>query len=580
MANPTPQELEREIESYLLSKYGDRIRVAVRPPEPKGKKDRNVGKKNAPALVKPEEMVAYLDRFVVKQDAAKAVLATKICTHYNKMNYLRHRSGLPSSVGGIKNNIILIGPTGVGKTFLVKLIAEKMGVPFVKGDATKFSETGYVGGDVEDLIRELVDAAKGDIRMAQQGIVYIDEIDKIAASYGSYGPDVSRTGVQRALLKPMEDTDVDMRVQHDPISQMEALERFRLTGKRERRVINTKKILFIVSGAFAGLADIIKKRVQRNSIGFAAEIGDQDECYWHRFVTPQDLIEYGFEAEFVGRLPVIAVLEELSEEDLYSILKNPQNPIIASKRQDFAAYGIDLCFEDDALMLLAKQAHAGHTGARALVSVLEQALLPFEKTLPSHDFHFLVVTRELVQNPHEYLAYLLSVGETQEMLHAYNRLKHQTAELLLNGISCELTAMFEKNGIELTDTRKDVLAAIIAREEMSLEAAAELMLFWIKQIHSYEQNLGVKSGVAVRFQDDLMDFLLERGIEDEVYIYMDCEELSERLEEGLSMLKGRVRDTVFVPLAALKEPDMFIHDLLKRFWSACEDEKDNAHDRT
>ncbi|MEZ0329051.1 MAG: AAA family ATPase [Dissulfuribacterales bacterium] len=580
MGNPTPQELEREIESYLLSKYGDRIRVAVRAPEPTDKKDRAFEKKKAPALVKPEEMVAYLDRFVIKQDTAKAVLATKVCTHYNKMNYLHHRSGLSSSVGGIKNNIILIGPTGVGKTFLVKLIAEKMGVPFVKGDATKFSETGYVGGDVEDLVRELVTVAKGDIRMAQQGIVYIDEIDKIAASYGSYGPDVSRTGVQRALLKPMEETDVDMRVQHDPISQMEAMEHFRLTGKKERRVINTKNILFIVSGAFAGLADIIKKRIQRNSIGFAAEIGTQDECYWHRFVTPQDLIEYGFEAEFVGRLPVIAVLEELSEEDLYLILKNSQNPIIASKRQDFAAYGIDLRFEDDALMLLAEQAHAAHTGARALVSVLEQALLPFEKTLPSHDFRFLVVTRELVQNPREYLAYLLSVGETQEMCDAYNRLKHQDNELLLSGISSELAIMFEKNGFELTDARKDVLAAIVSQEEMSPEAAAELLLFWIKQIHSYEQNLRVKFGMTIIFQDDLIDFLLERGIEDEVYIYTDCEELSDRLEEGLSMLKGRVQDVVGVPLIALKQPDVFIHDLLKRFWIACEDEKGKAYERT
>lgn len=580
MGNPTPQELEREIESYLLSKYGDRIRVAVRPSEPAGKKDEAAKKKNAPVLIKPEDMVAYLDRFVIKQDAAKAILATKVCTHYNKINYLRHRRDLSPSVGGIKNNIILIGPTGVGKTFLVKLIAEKIGVPFVKGDATKFSETGYVGGDVEDLIRELVEVAKGDIQLAQQGIVYIDEIDKIAASYGTYGPDVSRTGVQRALLKPMEDTDIDMRVQHDPISQMEAMEHFRLTGKRERRVINTKKILFIVSGAFTGLADIIKKRIQRNSIGFAADIDVQDECYWHRFVTPQDLIEYGFEAEFVGRLPVIAVLEGFSEDDLYLILKNPQNPIILSKRQDFAAYGIDLHFEDDALRLLAQQAYAAHTGARALVSVLEQALLPFEKTLPSHNFHFLVVTKELVQNPHEYLTYLLSVGETQEMLNAYNRLKHQTTEMLLNDISWELAAMFEKNGVELTDTRKDVLVAISSKEEMSLEAAAELVLFWIKQIQSYEQKLRVKCGVTVRFQDDLMDFLLERGIEDEVYIYMDCEELSDRLEEGLFMLKGRVKDTVFVPLTALKQPDVFIHNILKRFWNVCEDEKDNVHDRT
>jgi ATP-dependent Clp protease ATP-binding subunit ClpX len=191
-------------------------------------------------------------------------LATKICTHYNKIKFMADKRGdSDRGIGKIKNNIIMAGPTGVGKTYMIKLIAQKIGVPFVKGDATKFSETGYVGGDVEDLLRDLVYEVNGDIERAQYGIVYIDEIDKIASCGNIIGPDVSRTGVQRALLKPMEETEVDLRVPHDPISQMEAIEKYRRTGKREKKTINTRNILFIVSGAFNGLEDIIKKRMTR-----------------------------------------------------------------------------------------------------------------------------------------------------------------------------------------------------------------------------------------------------------------------------------------------------------------------------
>src|SRR5208337_2404953 len=179
--------------------------------------------------------------------------------------------------GEIKNNIIMIGPTGVGKTFLVKLIAKKIGVPFVKGDATKFSETGYVGGDVEDLVRDLVYEAKGNIELAQYGIIYLDEVDKIAATPNLIGPDVSRSGVQRALLKPMEETEVELKVPHDPVSQMEAIMEFQKTGKREKKKINTKHILFIMSGAFNGLEEIIKKRLNRQGMGFGAEIKSKDE---------------------------------------------------------------------------------------------------------------------------------------------------------------------------------------------------------------------------------------------------------------------------------------------------------------
>jgi ATP-dependent protease Clp ATPase subunit len=184
----------------------------------------------------------------------------------------------------------MIGPTGVG-TYIVKLIAQKLGVPFVKGDATKFSETGYVGGDVEDLVRDLVYEAKGNLELAQYGIIYLDEVDKIAASPNLVGPDVSRSGVQRALLKPMEETEVDLKVPHDPVSQMEALMEFQKTGKREKKKINTKHILFIMSGAFNGLDEIVKKRLNRQGIGFGAEIRSKDEkTEYLKKVKAEDLI--------------------------------------------------------------------------------------------------------------------------------------------------------------------------------------------------------------------------------------------------------------------------------------------------
>ena len=177
-----------------------------------------------------------------------------------------------SMVGSIKNNVLMIGPDRCRQDLYNKLIADKIGVPFVKGDATKFSETGYVGGDVEDLVRDLVREADDDIELAQYGIIYIDEIDKIASSRNLIGADVSRTGVQRALLKPMEETEVDLKVPHDPISMIQEIEQFRKTGKRDKRSVNTGNILFIMSGAFTELAPIIQKRLSKQGIGFGARI--------------------------------------------------------------------------------------------------------------------------------------------------------------------------------------------------------------------------------------------------------------------------------------------------------------------
>ncbi len=364
--------------------------------------------------VKPEELIAYLDEFVIRQDPAKAILATKICTHFNRLKLpLENEEDL---VGNIKNNILMIGPTGVGKTYIIKLIARRLGVPFVKADATKFSETGYVGGDVEDLVRELVAEADGDMELAQHGIIYIDEIDKIASSRDTTGPDVSRSGVQRNLLKLMEETDVDLKAPNDISSQMESVIQLQKTGKMERKKINTRNILFVVSGAFAGLNDIIARRVNSGSMGFSLpQAPTDDERVENQAgtesllaqVRAEDLIEYGFESEFVGRLPVVAVLDGLSQDDLFLILSNPKSSVILSKKRDFKSYGIDLTFTEDSLAVLAERAFQEHTGARGLVSAIEKALLSFECKLPSSDIESLTVDDGLVREPEKHLRQLL-----------------------------------------------------------------------------------------------------------------------------------------------------------------------------
>nr|MBL0714577.1 AAA family ATPase [Desulfobacterales bacterium] len=342
---PNPAEIEKEIGEFLSKKFGQNVKVVsplmVTDADKLGTSDKAPDNKSKIHFdLKPEDLIAYLDRYIVRQDEAKAVLATKICTHFNRITHARREGDVARDiVGRIKNNVLLVGPTGVGKTYIVKLIAKRIGVPFVKGDATKFSETGYVGGDVEDLVRDLVREANDDIELAQNGIIYIDEIDKIAGSRNILGADVSRSGVQRALLKPMEETEVDLKVPHDPISMIQEIERFRKTGKKEKRSVNTGNILFIMSGAFNELEEIIRRRVARQGIGFGAELKtSRPQTAILQKLKSEDLIAFGFESEFVGRLPVRTVLSHLDENDLYEILKNPSNPIVLSKKLDFAAY--------------------------------------------------------------------------------------------------------------------------------------------------------------------------------------------------------------------------------------------------
>ncbi len=459
--------------------------------------------------LKPEELEAYLNGYVIRQDEAKAVLATKVCTHFNRIRYLEER-GLkhaPSSVGMIKNNVLLIGPTGVGKTYLVKLIAQKLGVPFVKGDATKFSETGYVGGDVEDLVRDLVYAAEDDIELASVGIIYIDEIDKIASSRSLVGPDVSRTGVQRALLKPMEETEVDLRVPHDPISQLQAIEAYRKTGKREKRTVNTRHILFIMSGAFNGLEDVIKERLKKQVIGFGAEPKKEKEFYLSQ-VTAQDLITYGFESEFVGRLPVVVVLEELSAEDLGAILLNPNNPVVLSKKRDFAAYGVDLRFEDEALKLIAAEASQEKTGARALVGAMERVLVGFEKTLPSTRITKLVVTPEMVRHSQAELERLLSEPEATAFISRFEAAGLNEDERLKELVRGRAREIEQGWGLSVSEDLAELILDGYGQAGMDMDRALDQVKAEVEEVRRFEDEINKEHGFKAVFDEEAVYTIL------------------------------------------------------------------------
>ncbi|MBN1561446.1 AAA family ATPase [candidate division KSB1 bacterium] len=435
--SPNPDDIRNDVSNFLRNKYGDRVII---PPEAERvgnpPADKNNDEKSLPNIhfdLKPTELESYLNEYIVGQQEAVEVLATKIATHFNRMKYETRNSDMEALVGNIKSNVLMIGPTGVGKTYLVKLIAKKIGVPFVKGDATKFSETGYVGGDVDDLVRNLVHEANGDIRLAEYGIIYLDEIDKIASSGNGFGPDVSRSGVQRNLLKLMEEGEVDLKVPHDLASQMEAAMQAQRTGKVERKKINTKNILFVTSGAFSGLTDIIRKRLNQQPMGFTNKDADvlkiPDENIF-KMVRSEDLIKFGFETEFVGRLPVVVSLDGLDVEGLYQILKNPNSTVILGKKRDFRAYGIEIDFDDDALHRIAELAFEEHTGARGLTSVVDRLLLKYEKLLPDTNLDHIVITREIVEN---------STAELEKILTNYYIKSFQTRFLVRNNIVITFT---------------------------------------------------------------------------------------------------------------------------------------------
>jgi ATP-dependent Clp protease ATP-binding subunit ClpX len=403
-----------ELKQFLKNKYGSGVHVEVFPKAEQEQTDEGdpeqPDRSNALQFnYKPSEIKEYLDRYVIQQDDAKKVLATAVCDHYHHIQSCFTSEDCRDYK---KQNIILIGPTGVGKTYLIQNIARLIGVPFVKADATKYSETGYVGGDVEDLIRDLVHQAGGDVQLAEYGIVYLDEIDKIASPISSIGRDVSGHGVQRGLLTLMEETEVPLRSPTDVASQMQAFIEFQAKGKVEKKTISTKHILFVCSGAFTGLTEIIKRRLGSKQIGFMGEkTGAEQEHFLFEKVRSVDFIDYGFEAEFVGRLPVVVHCNPLSVQDLFSILKYSEGSLLKQYKNDFLAYGIDAYFTDDAMRAIAERAETERTGARGLMTVCEKLFREYKYRLPDHGVKEFVVSRELVEDPLELLEQLIGKPE-------------------------------------------------------------------------------------------------------------------------------------------------------------------------
>jgi len=531
---PDPNEISRKLSDFLKANFGDQVSVTAMDEganpfasEPEsGGEDHDLREDSTDIFefdLLPRQIKDHLDRFVIRQDEAKKALSIAVCDHYNHAKYLRRlREDDPEAADHLefaKQNVMIVGPTGVGKTYLVKHVAELIGVPFVKADATKFSETGYVGADVDDLVRELVRKADGDVELAEYGIVYIDEIDKIASAANSGGRDVSGRGVQTTLLKLMEETEVPVRNPQDIQSQMQAMFDMSRGGAGGPDTINTRHILFIVSGAFSGLQDIVERRLRQGAIGFGAEQPTlDDDRPLQEVVESQDFMEFGFEAEFIGRLPIRMVCDHLGPDDLFDIMKNSEGSLIRQYEREFEAFGIQARFEDDALHRIAGKAAEQKTGARGLMTVCERLFRHFKFELPGTTVTELTVDGELVDDPAGALARLVEEAE------------------------------------RVGDSRS------------------------VGEISAFRRKFEQAHGVRLHFDNDAVSRLVEVAEERRQSVLQLCEDLFRDYQFGLKLIqKNTGQDTFPVTAAAVDDPDRYLSNLVvSSYRDEEEDEKEEA----
>lgn len=482
-------------QAYNPSDFEDEVEAD--PDVPEEDKNEEVLEQIRNFRLKPKEIRDYLNRFVIRQDDAKKVLSVAICDHYNHVRQIL--SGKPGmATEYTKQNILLLGPTGVGKTYLIKNIARLIGVPFVKADATKFSETGYVGSDVEDLVRDLVKTADGDIELAEKGIIFVDEIDKIASEAGAGGRDVSGRGVQINLLKLMEETEVNLFSPTDMMSQMQAVMEMQRGGKPRKRTINTRNILFIVSGAFDKIAESIRKRVSTNELGFGASPNQEDEdmSVYLKQAETQDFIKYGFEPEFIGRVPVRVACSALSADDLAHIMTTSEGSVLNQYRDDFYGYGIDFEITPEAIVAIAEEADKEGTGARGLLTVLERIFRDFKFELPSTAIKQFEVSPSMIEDPQSYL----------------QKLKDQNAHL-----------------------QHDV---------------------FIDDIKHYSAAFEKAHGFTLEFKPLAIESLIRESTENDRTIQSLCEEKFRDFEHGLNIINRNTGQTVFkIGKLAIEDPD-------------------------